>query len=305
MHLPRCRAFLTRASRHSPRRHLAGGCPRHCPSRDGGGVRATRVCASARRRADRASGDSRIAPRRRRRPSGDASRGPSFRSGFSDPPRPRKGVVSETRGDAMPPPFGDYARRRYTRETLERMTLTDTVPCRPSRARTRTNPRVDPGSAARSVAPSRHGLFRAGSTIGATRAVARSPTRTSWSATSRRTGPRCRTRVRRATGASPPSPRSPRAARPPARPRRRPPRHPPQPRRPRRGILDGDADGFSCATCGRRFLDATAFVKHKMAHGRAEREEATRALRETANRGERNAYPARRVLTRTPSDDAP
>ena len=298
--MPRCRAFLTRASRHSLRRHLAGGCPRHCPSRDGGGVRATRVCASA-----RGQGVGRFARRPTPEKASVGGTRRAVRRSVVDSPihrGPERGVVSETRGDAMPPPFGDYARRRYTCETLERMTLTDTVPLPPIARAHADKPAGRPGfrGSERGAVPTRaipggfdHRCDACGRAFANSHllerhlATHRSEMPHACSTCDRRFSTLAALAAHRASHRAPASSSASSSASSFAS----------APSTASRRILDGDADGFLCATCGRRFLDATAFVKHKMAHGRAEREEATRALREngqprrTEHVPSRGAYP--------------
>ena len=186
----------------------------------------------------------------------------------------------------MPPPSGDYARRRYTRETLERMTLTGAVPLPPIARAHADKPAGRPGfrGSERGTVPTRAipgGFDRRCDACG--RAFANSHLLERHLATHRSEMPHaCSTCDRRfstlaalaAHRASHRASASSSASDAPSIASRR--------------IRDGDADGFSCATCGRRFLDATAFVKHKMAHRRAEREEAARAVREN-RRGDGDA----------------
>ena len=213
-----------------------------------------------------------------------------------------RGVVSETRGDAMPPPFGDYARRRYTRETLERMTLTDTVPLPPIARAHADKPAGRPGfrGSERGAVPTRaipggfdHRCDACGRAFANSHllerhlATHRSEMPHACSTCDRRFSTLAALAAHRASHRAPASSSASSSASSFAS----------APSTASRRILDGDADGFLCATCGRRFLDATAFVKHKMAHGRAEREEATRALREngqprrTEHVPSRGAYP--------------
>ena len=213
-----------------------------------------------------------------------------------------RGVVSETRGDAMPPPFGDYARRRYTRETLERMTLTDTVPLPPIARAHADKPAGRPGfrGSERGAVPTRaipggfdHRCDACGRAFANSHllerhlATHRSEMPHACSTCDRRFSTLAALAAHRASHRAPASSSASSSASAPSTASRR--------------ILDGDADGFSCATCGRRFLDATAFVKHKMAHGRAEREEATRALRENGQPRRTERVPSRGAY---PHEDA-
>ena len=112
----------------TPRRRMSSALPLARRRRRPGDPR-LRVCASA-----RGQGVGRFAHRPTPEKASVGGTRRAVRRSVVDSPIHRgleRGVVSETRGDAMPPPFGDYARRRYTRETLERMTLTDTVPLPP------------------------------------------------------------------------------------------------------------------------------------------------------------------------------
>ena len=283
----------------TPRRRMSSALPLARRRRRPGDPR-LRVCASA-----RGQGVGRFAHRPTPEKASVGGTRRAVRRSVVDSPIHRgleRGVVSETRGDAMPPPFGDYARRRYTRETLERMTLTDTVPLPPIARAHADKPAGRPGfrGSERGAVPTRaipggfdHRCDACGRAFANSHllerhlATHRSEMPHACSTCDRRFSTLAALAAHRASHRAPASSSASSSASAPSTASRR--------------ILDGDADGFSCATCGRRFLDATAFVKHKMAHGRAEREEATRALRENGQPRRTERVPSRGAY---PHEDA-
>ena len=304
------RAFLTRASRPPRDATSPADNGRHCPSRDGGGVAGSP--ASARLRADKASGDSRV-----------AGAGAGVRRGTRRAVR-RSAVRGSIHRGPEAPCLRDARRRDGAPSETTRVGVT--------RAKTLDFDTPD-------TVPAAHRARAHADACGSTRVPRLGAWRrpdTGYSGRIRPSVRRVRSRVRQLAppGAPPrdaqvrdaarvfdvrPALLHPRRA-------RRAPRVPSRarlvvrlvvrlvipPAAPYRVALQEDGDAwFLCATCGRRFLDATAFVKHKMAHGRAEREEATTRRWGKCIAEDLVSAEGRQMIidvvtsARTPSDDAP